>query len=101
MSAKANQPSTNGLTQCALCERFVRKTSRHHLVPKSLGGREMVDLCAACHSTLHHFFRNQTLAKELHTIESLQQNEEIARYLKWVRKQPDSKIQVRESRQKR
>src|SRR5690349_2248756 len=49
---------------CALCEREVSRVSRHHLVPKSEGGTFTVDLCAACHKTLHSFFTNRTLAKE-------------------------------------
>jgi 5-methylcytosine-specific restriction protein A len=88
-------------SRCALCEREVSITSRHHLVPKSQGGREMVDLCGACHKTLHSFFENRTLAKELHTIEAIRQDAEIAKYVAWVCKQPDSRIQVRARKQKR
>jgi len=87
--------------RCALCEREVGRVNRHHLVPKSEGGTVMVDLCLACHKTLHSFFTNQTLAKELHTIESLRQEPEIAQYLAWVRKQRDAAIRVRARRSKR
>jgi 5-methylcytosine-specific restriction protein A len=88
-------------SRCALCEREVSYTSRHHLVPKSEGGREMVELCSACHKTLHSFFQNRALAKELHTIEALRKDSDIARYLRWVQKQPDKAIRVRSSRSKR
>ena len=89
------------LYRCALYEREVSKVTRHHLVPKSEGGKtDTVDLCSACHLTLHNFFENRTLAKELHTIEALRQQHDIARYLAWVRKQPDSKIRIRASRSK-
>ncbi|MEP7288326.1 MAG: HNH endonuclease [Chloroflexota bacterium] len=91
---------TTKTRRCALCEREVRRVNKHHLVPKSEGGRVMVELCFACHKTLHSFFSNHTLAKELHTIEALQQQPEIAQYLKWVRKQPDSAIRVRARRDK-
>jgi hypothetical protein len=87
--------------RCALCEREVRQVNRHHLIPKSEGGREMVNLCFACHKTLHSFFTNQTLAKELHTLEALRAQPEIARYLKWVRQQGDRRIQVRPRREQR
>lgn len=70
-------------------------------MPKSEGGTFTVDLCAACHKTLHSFFTNRTLAKEMHSIEALRQAPEIQRYLAWIYKQPDSKIQVRASRNKR
>jgi hypothetical protein len=86
---------------CALCERQVRRVSRHHLIPKSEGGRVAVNLCAPCHKTLHSFFSNTTLLKELHSIEALRDNPEIVRYLAWVRKQPDKAIKVRTRRDRR
>lgn len=87
--------------RCALCERQVRFVSKHHLIPKSEGGREVVNLCAACHKTLHSFFSNNTLLKELHSLEALRENPEIARYLAWVRRQPDKAIKVRARRDRR
>jgi 5-methylcytosine-specific restriction enzyme A len=84
--------------RCALCGREVRFVSKHHLVPKSEGGREVIELCAPCHKTLHSFFSNATLLKELHTIDRLRQHPDIARYLRWVRKQPDAAIRVRRKR---
>ena len=86
---------------CALCEREVARVSKHHLTPKSEGGTETTDLCSACHKTLHKFFTNRTLAKELNTIDALRQNPEVRRYLSWVCKQPDRPIQVRTSRWRR
>ncbi len=83
---------------CALCDREVSFVTRHHLIPKSEGGREVVELCVPCHKTLHSFFSNTTLLKELHSIEALRRNPDIARYLNWVRRQPDSSIRVRASR---
>ncbi len=87
--------------QCGLCKRDVRQVSKHHLIPKSEGGREVIELCAACHKTLHSFFTNGTLAAELNTIAALRQNPDVARYLKWVRKQRDSRIRVNKSRNRR
>jgi hypothetical protein len=87
--------------RCALCERDVQHVSRHHLIPKSRGGREVVGLCQACHKTLHSFFTNLTLSKELYTLDSLRAEPEIARYLAWVRKQPDRRIAVRTRRERR
>lgn len=93
--------NTESLHTCALCERQVSRVTRHHLIPKSEGGREVVPLCQPCHKTLHSFFTNRTLLTELHTIESLRAEPEIARYLGWIRKQPDSHIQVRTRRDRR
>jgi 5-methylcytosine-specific restriction endonuclease McrA len=86
---------------CSLCQRDVSKVTRHHLIPKSEGGRETVDLCVACHKTLHAFFTNRTLSAELATIESLRQEPELQAYLGWVRKQADRRISVRTKNQRR
>ena len=75
--------------------------SKHHIVPKSEGGRDTVDLCAACHKTLHSFFTNETLANELNTLDALRQDPDGARYLAWVKKQRDSRITVRSKRERR
>ncbi|MCE7949354.1 MAG: HNH endonuclease [Chloroflexi bacterium CFX4] len=83
---------------CALCERRVSRVSRHHLVPKSEGGTETVDLCSPCHATLHKFFTNRTLARQKYTIAALQQDPDIQRYLAWIRKQPDRRITVKRKR---
>lgn len=88
-------------TRCALCEREVMQITRHHLIPRSKGGREVVDLCVPCHKTLHSFFSNRTLLDELHTVEALRQEPEIARYLSWIRKQPDRVIRVASRKDKR
>jgi 5-methylcytosine-specific restriction enzyme A len=84
-----------------LCLRHVSGISKHHLVPRSEGGTATVALCAVCHSTLHRFFTNRTLANELNTIEALRRTPEVARYLAWVRKQPDRAIRVRRARSRR
>ena len=88
-------------SRCALCEREVSHITRHHLIPRSEGGREVVDLCIPCHKTLHTFFRNQTLLVELHTLDALRWQPEIVRYLKWIRTQPDRVVRVKRSRNKR
>lgn len=73
---------------CALCEREVSRTTRHHLIPKQKGGKDgpIADLCQPCHATLHHTFSNASLARQYNTIEKLQQAEKLAMYLAWIRK---------------
>jgi hypothetical protein len=58
-------------------------------------------LCQPCHKTLHSFFTNETLLKELHTIEQLRAEPEIARYVSWVRKQRDARFKVKTRRNRR
>lgn len=84
-----------GAAVCALCERAVGGISKHHLIPRSEGGTGTVDLCATCHKTLHSFFTNRMLARELNTVEVLRRHPDLQPYLKWVRKQPDRAIRVR------
>jgi len=96
LAYQAEQPK-----RCVLCEREVTHITRHHLIPRSEGGTEVVDLCVPCHKTLHSFFSNRTLLNELHTLESLRREPEIARYLSWIRKQPDRVIRVAHSKNKR
>jgi 5-methylcytosine-specific restriction protein A len=89
------------LQRCALCRREVAQVTRHHLIPKSEGGEETVDLCQPCHKTLHSFFSNKTLAGELHTLDALRRDPDIARYIQWIRPQPDTRISVRTRKDRR
>jgi 5-methylcytosine-specific restriction endonuclease McrA len=72
---------------CSLCERAVSQVTKHHIVPKSEGGKQTVDLCMTCHATLHRYFTNETLAREKSSIEALRADPDIARYLQWIKKQ--------------
>ena len=106
MKRRKQQPNliprqTNDLSRCALCQREVAHITRHHLIPRAEGGKEVVDLCIPCHRTLHSFFSNRTLLTELHTLDSLRQEPEIVRYLEWIRKQPDRIIRVARRKDKR
>lgn len=74
--------------QCSLCEREVRETSRHHLVPRVEGGRygPTVDLCQPCHSSVHRFLSNRELARRYPTIDALRAAPELQTYLTWIRR---------------
>lgn len=84
-------------TRCGLCERAVQHTSRHHLVPREEGGRhgQTVDLCQPCHSSVHRFLTNRTLARHYHTVEALRAADELQGYLSWIRKNKVEKIRNR------
>ena len=92
--------------RCELCEREVPRTTEHHLTPKSVGRRKglkvadlpTAELCPACHKQLHVLFPNRELAQRLDSIEALREDERVARFLTWLRKQPGSKgVRVRKS----
>lgn len=73
---------------CPLCLREVPEVSDHHLVPKSRGGRVTEPICLDCHRMVHVLFDNRTLERELSTVEALQAEPRMARYLAWIAKRP-------------
>lgn len=62
--------------------------NRHHLVPKTFGGTEIVEMHRICHSKIHAVFSERELAQHYHTFERLLAHEEIEKFVRWVRKQP-------------
>ena len=58
-------------------------------MPRAAGGKHgpKAKLCPTCHRQLHAMFSENTLARELSSIEALQANEQVNDYLRWVRKQ--------------
>ncbi|MNP73887.1 hypothetical protein D3C76_1706730 [compost metagenome] len=73
----------------------------HHLVPKEHGGTfgPTAKLCKPCHKQIHALYTNDELAVRLSSLEALQADEQIARYLKWIRKHAPGAIpRTRKSR---
>lgn len=76
-------------THCPLCGRpLVPPFNRHHLLPISKGGRgtTTVLLHKICHDKIHAVFTEMELKRHYHTIGRLQEHEEIAAFIRWVRK---------------
>lgn len=84
--------SEPGWKTCPLCGRPIppHLESRHHLVPKLRGGKHgpTAVLHTICHSKIHSLFSETELARSYDTIEALLAHEEIARFVRWVRKRP-------------
>jgi hypothetical protein len=104
--SQSHQDTPPGTEKCELCHRRVpsRLTNVHHLVPRSKGGgpEEEATLCKMCHSFLHATFTNHTLAAAFPTLESLRQDPEVRKFLKWVRKQkPHRKLKTDRREEKR
>ena len=80
---------------CGLCGRGFARTglTKHHCLPKSKGGtNEDVELiCSQCHGMVHATFTNRTLEALYPTIEQLRQAPELAAFIRWVRKQPQTR----------
>jgi hypothetical protein len=74
---------------CPLCNRpLANPYNRHHLLPLSKGGKgtTTVLLHKICHDKIHSVFTEMELKRKYNTIESIQQNEEINNFIRWVNK---------------
>ncbi|OBX75433.1 hypothetical protein B5J92_03330 [Moraxella atlantae] len=98
---------------CELCQRQAVVLTRHHLIPQSRHNKartqrefsraemktEIAMLCRPCHSQVHRVFSNQELADYYHTVERLLGNDDIVKFINWVKKRPaGQKIRVRSQR---
>ena len=73
---------------CALCGRPLgRRLERHHVIPKSKGGKEVVDVHPICHRKIHKVFSNTDLAR-LGSIEALKDAPEIRTFIRWLKGKP-------------
>lgn len=75
---------------CPLCKRDAPLTA-HHLIPKSLGGKETTDVCRGCHNAIHAFIPHKELKRHYHTIERLLEHPDLARTVKWIARQDPNK----------
>ncbi|MFL5814093.1 MAG: HNH endonuclease [Bdellovibrionia bacterium] len=66
--------------------------NEHHLVPKSLGGREKYVIHKTCHQKIHSVFTEKELEKEYHTFERLLSHPEMNKFVRWVKKQPAESV---------
>ena len=91
--------------RCQLCGRMLvpgPSINKHHLIPKTFGGRETIWLHVTCHTKIHAVFRERELLQEYNTIERIASHPEIQKFVKWVRrKPPEFKTRHRASKRKR
>ncbi|PYZ91738.1 hypothetical protein CR194_19140 [Salipaludibacillus keqinensis] len=90
--------------RCELCGRNKVTLTEHHLIPKEEGGTflETAFLCRPCHKQIHNLYTNQELAVRLFTIERLQNDEKIHKFIKFIRKQPASaSVKIKKSNERK
>ncbi|MBP3949497.1 HNH endonuclease [Bacillus suaedae] len=90
--------------QCELCERQDVELTIHHLTPKEEGGTFLptVQLCIPCHKQIHALYTNKEICERLTSIERLRDDEELKRFIKWIRKQPStSLIRIKKSNERK
>lgn len=80
--------------KCELCGRGDVEVTVHHLTPKEMGGTFLptAELCIPCHKQIHALFTNEELAAGLNSIELLRANSNIHKFLKWIKKQPSTRL---------
>lgn len=88
----AKKPKNIGT--CELCGREGTEITVHHLTPKEVGGTFLPTalLCIPCHKQIHALYTNEELGIRLHTLDALQNDEKIKAYLKWIKKQPATRL---------
>jgi hypothetical protein len=77
---------------CPLCDRELDElsTDKHHLIPKTFKGKDVVLLHKICHRKIHATLTERELLKTFHTVESLRAHPEISKFITWVSKKPPS-----------
>jgi len=74
---------------CALCGReLAEPISKHRLIPPSKGGRDTptVAMHSVCQNKIYAVFTETELKNHYNTIERLLENDEISKFVKWVKK---------------
>ena len=74
---------------CPLCDRpLAEPITKHHLVPPSKGGKDMptVLLHKICQEKINSVFELMEQKRYYHTIERIMENEEMQKFVKWLKK---------------
>lgn len=73
---------------CPLCQRPLgERREKHHIIPKSKGGTETVNVHPICHRKIHKVFSRAELAS-LGSIEALLAHPEIVNFISWIANKP-------------
>jgi len=81
--------AAESLGNCPVCDREMfsgKSVDKHHLKPKTFGGKETELLHRICHTKIHTTFAERELDHYYHTWERLLESEEIQKFVKWVQK---------------
>lgn len=78
------------MDECPLCRRKIPigHIDKHHLVPRLKGGKGTQKLHRICHRQIHALFTESELAKKYSTVDALLQNEDVRKFVDWVRGKP-------------
>lgn len=76
--------------KCPICDRLLGEENidKHHLIPKTFKGKDVVTLHRICHRKIHATFTERELLNYYHTIDRLREHSEIEKFVTWVKKKP-------------
>jgi hypothetical protein len=89
---------------CVICSRPLvgEREQRHHWIPRTHGGKQVVTLHAICHQKIHSVFTERELLKYYHTAERILENTDMQAFVSWVKnKAPDFYVVSRETKKRR
>ena len=91
--------------RCESCNRNLELTE-HHLIPKEMHNKKwcrklftikemntkIVMVCHDCHAAFHKFISNKDLAKNYNTLKKLMENQEVKKFVDWVKQNDKRKF---------
>jgi len=82
---------------------MVEVLTRHHLIPKSRGGKrgDVAMLCLSCKDMVHRLISNKELDKVYNTTEKLLANQKIQKYVNWIQKQKKEQVSTATKKSKK
>ena len=91
------------MSTCELCERENVDTTDPSPIAKRDGGYIWFygNLCIPCHKQIYALYTNEEIAARLTSIPGLKEDPQLSRFLKWIRKQPSTKIKKSNDRKRR
>lgn len=74
---------------CQLCLRPLgRRREKHHLVPRTFGGRETIELHPICHRKIHSVLSERELAHHYNDPARLRGHPDIESFIGWLAGKP-------------
>jgi len=73
---------------CVFCQIKGAPTNAHHIVPKCKGGKDTVPACKTCETFIHSRWSHNELRDTFNNVETILDNEDFQKFLKWRCKQP-------------
>ena len=79
------------LGPCPLCGRTMidgPSVDRHHIIPRSRGGRDWIWIHRVCHKKIHSVLSLRDLMRDFQDLDDLKAEPEIAKFVRWVARKP-------------